>query len=152
MSSQGNRELLEGHLVAFFASRSVTSETERRCIAWAESICKTDYIVISGFHSPLEKKILKILLDHKHPVILFLGREIYKRIPDEYKLAIEEDRMLIESVRNYQRQSTNSSQIRNWHVADIANEIYLTPFDANSMLSSMYYHFTHYGGTPITIL
>lgn len=152
MSSLGNRELLEGHLVAFFASRSVTSETERRCIAWTESICKTDYIVISGFHSPLEKKILKILLDHKHPVILFLGREIYKRIPDEYKLAIEEDRMLIESVRNYQRQSTNSSQIRNWHVADIANEIYLTPFDTNSMLSSMYYHFTHYGGTPITIL
>lgn len=93
-----------------------------------------------------------MLLDHKHPVILFLGREIYKRIPDEYKLAIEEDRMLIESVRNYQRQSTNSSQIRNWHVADIANEIYLTPFDTNSMLSSMYYHFTHYGGTPITIL
>ena len=117
---------MEGHLVAFFASRSVTSETERRCIAWAESICKTDYIVISGFHSPLEKRILKILLEHKHPVIIFLGREIYKRIPDEYRLAIEEGRMLIESVRDYQRQSTSSSQIRNWYVAGIADEIYLS--------------------------
>lgn len=62
VSSLGNRELLEGHLVAFFASRSVTSETERRCIAWAESICKTDYIVISGFHSHQRKRFSKYYL------------------------------------------------------------------------------------------
>ena len=81
MSSLGNTDLLERHLVAFFASRSVTPEAESRCIAWAESICNTDSVVISGFHSPLEKKVLNILLEHKHPVVLFLGRAMYKRIP-----------------------------------------------------------------------
>ena len=90
MSSLGNTDLLERHLVAFFASRSVTSEAERRCIAWAESICNTDSVVISGFHSPLEKKILNVLLEHKHPVVLFLGRSMYKRIPAEYQEAIDE--------------------------------------------------------------
>ena len=74
MSSLGNTDLLERHLVAFFASRSVTPEAESRCIAWAESICNTDSVVISGFHSPLEKRLLTFFLEHKHPVILFLGR------------------------------------------------------------------------------
>ena len=97
MSSLGNTDLLERHLVAFFASCSVTSEAESRCIAWAESICNTDTVVISGFHSPLEKKILNILLEHKHPVALFLGRAMYKRIPAEYQKAIDEGRMLIDS-------------------------------------------------------
>ena len=101
MSSLGNTDLLERHLVAFFASRSVTPEAESRCIAWAESICKTDSVVISGFHSPLEKKILNVLLEHKHPVILFLGRAMYKRIPAEYQEAIDEGRMLIDTVRDF---------------------------------------------------
>ena len=81
MSSIGNTDLWERHLVAFFASRTVTPETESRCIAWAEEICKTDFVVISGFHSPLEKSVLKVLLEHKHPVALCLGRTMYKRIP-----------------------------------------------------------------------
>ena len=100
MSSLGNTDLLERYLVAFFASRSVTPEAESRCIAWAESICNTDSVVISGFHSPLEKKILNILLEHKHPVELFLGRAMYKRIPAEYQEAIDEGRMLIDTVRD----------------------------------------------------
>lgn len=122
MSSLGNTDLLERHLVAFFASRSVTPEAESRCIAWAESICNTDSVVISGFHSPLEKKILNVLLEHKHPVALFLGRAMYKRIPAEYQEAIDEGRMLIDTVRDFERHSWNSAQTRNWYVAGIADE------------------------------
>ena len=152
MSSLGNTDLLERHLVAFFASRSVTPEAESRCIAWAESICNTDSVVISGFHSPLEKKVLNILLEHKHPVVLFLGRSMYKRIPAEYQEAIDEGRMLIDTVRDYERHSWNSAQTRNWYVASIADEICLTPFDKSSMLSPMHYHYTHYGEAPVKIL
>ena len=81
MSTLGNTELLERHLVAFFASRSVTPEAENRCLAWAEAMCETDSVIISGFHSPLEKRVLKLLLERKHPVALFLGRAMYKRLP-----------------------------------------------------------------------
>ena len=152
MSSLGNTDLLERHLVAFFASRSVTPEAESRCITWAESICNTSSVVISGFHSPLEKKVLNILLEHKHPVILFLGRAMYKRIPVEYQEAIDEGRMLIDTVRNFNRHSWNSSQIRNWYVASIADEVYMSPFDRSSMLSPMHYSLTHYGNAPVKIL
>ena len=152
MSSIGNTDLLDRHLVAFFASCTVTPETESRCIAWAESICGTDSVVISGFHSPLEKRVLKILLEHKHPVILFLGRAMYKRIPAEYQEAIDEGRILIVSVRNNCRHSNDSAETRNWNVARFADEIFMSPFDRNSLLSTMYYTYTHYSKTPITIL
>ena len=152
MSSLGNRDLLGRHLVAFFASRSVTSEAESRCIAWAESMCNTDSVVISGFHSPLEKRILKVLLEHKHPVILLLGRAMYKRVPAEFQDAINEGRMLIDSVRDFERHSWSSAQTRNWYVASIADEVFLSPFDENSMLSPIYYSLTHYSNTPVKIL
>ena len=152
MSSLGNTDLLERHLVAFFASRSVTPEAESRCIAWAESICKTDSVVISGFHSPLEKRLLTFFLEHKHPVILFLGRAMYKRVPAEYQEAIDEGRMLIDTVRDFERHSWNSAQTRNWYVAGLADEIYFTPFDETSMLSPMHYHFNRYGNGNVKIL
>ncbi|MBE6213031.1 MAG: hypothetical protein E7129_07845 [Rikenellaceae bacterium] len=152
MSSIGNTDLWERHLVAFFASRTVTPETESRCIAWAESICGTDSVVISGFHSPLEKSVLKVLLEHKHPVALCLGRTMYKRIPAEYQEAVDEGRMLIVSLRNNCRHSNDSAETRNWNVARFADEIFMSPFDRNSLLSTMYYTYTHYSKTPITIL
>ena len=152
MDSLGNTDLWERHLVAFFASRSVTPEAESRCIAWAESMCKTDSVVISGFHSPLEKRVLCLLLEHKHPIILFLGRAMYKRIPAEYQEAIDEGRMLIVSVRNNCRHSNDSAETRNWNVARFADEIFMSPFDRNSLLSTMHYTYTHYDDVPITIL
>ncbi len=152
MDSLGNTDLWERHLVAFFASRSVTPEAENRCIAWAQSMCKTDSVIISGFHSPLEKRVLRLLLEHKHPVILFLGRTMYKRIPTEYQEAIDEGRMLIVSVRNNCRHSNGSADTRNWNVARFADEIFMSPFDRSSLLSTMHYTYTHYDDVPITIL
>ena len=152
MSSLGNTDLLERHLVAFFASSRVTTEAENRCVAWAEMMCKTDSVVISGFHSPLEKRVLNILLEHKHPVILFLGRAMYKHIPMEYQDAITEGRMLIDTVRDYNRHSYKSAGIRNWYVASVADEIFMSPFDRYSLLSTMHYTLTHYDNVPITIL
>ncbi len=152
MDSLGNTDLWERHLVAFFASRSVTPEAENRCIAWAESICKTDSVVISGFHSPLEKRVLHLLLEQKHPVILFLGRAMYKRVPTEYQEAIDEGRMLVVSVRNNCRHSNDSAETRNWNVARFADEIFMSPFDNDSLLSAMHYNYAHCSKVPITIL
>ena len=60
--------------------------------------------------------------------------------------------MLIDTVRDFNRHSWNSAQTRNWYVAGIADEVYMTPFDNNSMLSPMHYSLTHYGNAPVIIL
>ena len=104
------------------------------------------------FSLSTRKKVLNILLEHKHPVVLFLGRAMYKRIPAEYQEAIDEDRMLIDTVRDFERHSWNSAQTRNWYVAGIADEIYFAPFDETSKLSPMHYHFNRYSNGNVKII
>ena len=86
----GNEILLDRHLVAFFASREYSEEVAQRAMQWAEEICQTDKVVISGFHSPLEKEVLRVLLEHKHPVVVALGRALYKRVPPNLQQAFDE--------------------------------------------------------------
>ena len=86
MDSLGNTDLWEHHLVAFFASRSVTPETENRCIAWAKSMCKTDSVIISGFHSPLEKRVLRL------PSTLFTKNNPYAIISHTPELFLQRNR------------------------------------------------------------
>ena len=148
----GNEILLDSYLVAFFASREYSEEVAQRAVQWAEEICQTDKVVISGFHSPLEKEVLRILLEHKHPVIVALGRALYKRVPPNLQQAFDEGRLLFVSFRGYSRHSSKSSEIRNWKAAGMADEVYFTPFDRTSLLSIMHFTFDRYGNTPVHIL
>ena len=92
----GNEDLLDRYLVALFASREYSEEVAQRAVQWAEEICQTDKVVISGFHSPLEKEVLRILLEHKHPVVVALGRALYKRVPPNLQAAFDEGRLLFD--------------------------------------------------------
>jgi hypothetical protein len=121
-------------------------------VQWAEEICQTDKVVISGFHSPLEKEVLRILLEHKHPVIVALGRALYKRVPPNLQHAFDEGRLLFVSFRGYSRHSSKSSEIRNWKAAGLADEVYFTPFDRTSLLSTLHFTFEKYSKTPVHIL
>ena len=148
----GNEDLLDRYLVAFFASREYSEEVAQRAVQWAEEICQTDKVVISGFHSPLEKEVLRILLEHKHPVVVALGRALYKRVPPNLQQAFDEGRLLFVSFRGYSRHSTKSSEIRNWKAAGMADEVYFTPFDRTSLLSTLHFTYEKYSKTPVHIL
>ena len=152
MDLSGNKDLLDRELVAFFASRKATPHDAQLARQWAESICQTDKVVISGFHSPLEKEILNYLLDHKHPVIFALGRALYKKVPPHMQSAFDEGRLLFISFRGYSRHSWNSALQRNWGAADLADEIYFTQFDNTSSLSTLHFTLDRYSDTPVHIL
>ena len=152
MDLSGNKDLLDRRLVAFFASRKATPHDAQLALQWAAGICQTDKVVISGFHSPLEKEILNYFLERQHPVIIALGRALYKRIPEHLHPHFDEGRVLFVSYRGYTRHSWNSAQIRNWSVANLAEEVYFTRFDETSSLSALHYTFKHYGNIPVYIL
>ena len=147
-----NEDLLDRYLVAFFASCEYSEEVAQRAIQWAEEIGQTDKVVISGFHYPLEKEVLRMLLEHKHPVIVALGRALYKRVPLNLQAACDEGRLLFVSFRGYSRHSSKSSEIRNWKAAGLADEVYFTHFDRTSLLSTMHFTFEKYSKTPVHIL
>ena len=81
MDLSGNKELLDRYLVAFFASRTAPPEALDLTKRWAHEIAQTDKIVISGFHSPIERAVLDILLANGCSVVVALGRSLYRKIP-----------------------------------------------------------------------
>ena len=85
---KGNYALLDRPSVAFFASRVVPPAIREQALQWAKQCCSTDRVVMSGFHSPLEKEVFQLLLDARHPVIWGLGRTLYRRYPSEIEAAL----------------------------------------------------------------
>lgn len=152
MDLSGNKDLLDRELVAFFASRKATPHDTQLALQWAAGICQTDKVVISGFHSPLEKEILNYLLERKHPVISALGRALYKKVPPHLQSAFDDGNLLFISFRDYTRHSRNSAQQRNWGAADLADEVYFSTFDQNSSLSTLHFTLDRYSDTPVYIL
>ena len=152
MYLSGNKDLLDRELVAFFASRKATPHDTQLALQWAADICQTDKVVISGFHSSLEKEILHFLLERKHPVVIALGRALYKRIPEQLQPHFDEGRVLFVSYRGYTRHSWNSAQIRNWSVANLADEVYFTQFDNTSSLSTLYFTLDRYSDKAVYVL
>ena len=152
MDLSGNTELLDRPLVAFFASRKATPHDAQLARQWAESICQTDKVVISGFHSPLEKEILHFLLERQQSVVIALGRALYKRIPEQLQPHFDEGRVLFVSYRGYTRHSWNSAQQRNWGAADLAAEVYFTQFDNTSSLSTLHFTLDRYSDKAVYIL
>ena len=152
MDLSGNKDLLDSHLVAFFASRKTPEDVVPKVLRWAEMICQTDKVVISGFHSPLEKEILNYLLERHHPVIFALGRALYKKIPPHLQSAFDEGNLLFISFRGYTRHSWNSALPRNWGAAGLADEVYFIQFDNTSSLSTLHFTLDRYSDKAVYIL
>ena len=151
MDLSGNRELLDRTLVAFFASRNAPPEALDLATSWAQEIAQTDKVVISGFHSPIERAVLDILLAHGCSVVVTLGRSLYRKIPTHLQSAYNENRLLFVSFRCHSRQSYSNSQIRNWATADLASELIFAPFDNTSQLSTLYFTYSA-SSTPCCII
>src|SRR3989338_3043628 len=81
--------------------------------------------VVSGFHSPVERECLRILLRGKQPIIICLARALEKiRLPADWRSAVEAGRLLLVSPfeKRPRRPTTESAQRRNEIVAALSDE------------------------------
>lgn len=68
----GNYELLEKPIVSFMAASDTPEELWQRVERWLKcEIFGTDKSIMSYFETPFEKRVLQLLLERKHPLILF---------------------------------------------------------------------------------
>jgi predicted Rossmann fold nucleotide-binding protein DprA/Smf involved in DNA uptake len=82
--------------------------------------------VISGFHSPVEKECLRILLRGKQPIVICLARAFGKiRLPSDWRRALESGRLLLlcPFVKRPPRPDKNSTAYRNELVAALSDEV-----------------------------
>lgn len=94
----GHPDALAGHLTAFFCSAQTPGSAILRAHDAARALRDEGRTVISGFHSPLERECLRILLRGKQPIIYCVARSLEKlRVPGECRAAFDAGRVLFVS-------------------------------------------------------
>jgi hypothetical protein len=122
----GNPSLLDLPKTALFCSSkcpgSAILPAYDQIAAWRDK----GRCVISGFHSPVEKEGLKILLRGTSPIIVCPARSLPQRLPPEWQDPLSEGRMLVLSIfeQSASRISAALAARRNQYVASLADEVW----------------------------
>jgi predicted Rossmann fold nucleotide-binding protein DprA/Smf involved in DNA uptake len=113
--------------VALFCSAQTPGDAILRAFDAARNFRDKGITVISGFHSPIEKECLSILLRGKQPIIICPARAIETmRIPRELRTAFHQGRILFLSrfINEPKRVTKASAILRNDLAAALADEVY----------------------------
>ena len=100
----------------------------------AQKLRAAGVTVIGGFHSPMERECLRILLRSPHPVIICPARSLPKRLAPEFCKPLEEGRLLLLSsfADAVCRADEETAHRRNRLVAALADRIFAAYAAPNS--------------------
>ena len=129
----GNLNILEQQLLGFFCSAKCPGAIILKTYDLIRDLRNKGVIVISGFHSPIEKDCLDFLMRGKQPIVICPARGIETmRIPKSWRVPIQENRLLILSPfeNKYRRPTVALAEHRNHFVEMLANQI-LVAYAAN---------------------
>ena len=141
MEYLGNKELMNLPKTAFLASSTIPPDMVLKCYDWATG--KHEGCVVSGFSSKLEQDVLHFLLRAKVPVIMVLARRLYKEIPEELKVPLEQGRLLIISTTAAVRQSRTTALARNRYICELADQIMMVGVTDGSSLYGLQKEFSN---------
>ncbi len=123
----GELSILGRPTLAWFCSVKCPGDLILKTYDLARVLREAQIPVIGGFHSPMEKECLKLLLRGQQPVIVCPARSIWSRLPGEWKLPLEQGRLLIVSPfeEKHRHPTAELAQERNEFVAALADNIFV---------------------------
>ena len=124
--TRGNMDILHLDSVALFCSIKCPGEQIIKAYDLTRSLRDTGKTVISGFHSPMEKECLTLLLRGNQPIIICPARSLENmRLPADWKKALEAGRLLLLSVfpARMRRATADLARRRNLFVAAMSDEV-----------------------------
>ena len=126
LSALGNLDLLALPKTALFCSVRCPGSAILTAYDQAAKWRDARRCVISGFHSPVEKECLRILLRGSQPIIICPARTLPQRVPPEWRQPLADGRLLILSgFRAGENRITSELAIRrNEFVAALADELW----------------------------
>lgn len=142
LTALGNLDLLSLPKTALFCSArcpgSAILAAYDQTAVWRDS----GRCIISGFHSPVEKECLLVLLRGKQPIIICPARALPKRIPLDWQKPLADSRLLILSAfpDTETRITADLARRRNEIVAALADEAYfahITPGGHTDLLAQL---------------
>lgn len=137
METLGNTSLLDRKKIGYFASGTIAALSVLPTLDWATEVARReDVVIVSGFHSKMEREVLDFLLRGKCGIICVLARSIYKKIPDKYREAYNAGRVLF--IAPFKTSATRTSrhlcQQRNEYIASISNSLVFSSLTPDSSL------------------
>lgn len=134
----GNISLLDQPKHGFLCSRCTKSSVILPCLDWAVSHAHGDAVVMSTFHSEMEDAVLDMLLPGTCPIILVLGRSLYKVVPEKLRPALDSGRLLIVSIGNQGRISRESAFAANEYICNNSDSITFGYLSQDSSLRTLF--------------
>ena len=124
----GNLDLLRQETVALFCSVKCPGNLILKTYDLARQIRDAGTSVISGFHSPMEKECLSLLLRGDQPIIWCPAKRLTTtRLPKEYANALSKGRLLMLSPfgERTKRADEQTARVRNEFVAALAGRVFV---------------------------
>ena len=123
----GRLEILATRKVGLFCSVRCPGDAILGAYDAARKLRDDGVTVISGFHSPVEKECLRILLRGKQAIIICLTRSLGRiRVPAEWRQALDSGRLLLlSSFEKPRRPDKESARKRNELVAALSDEVFI---------------------------
>jgi predicted Rossmann fold nucleotide-binding protein DprA/Smf involved in DNA uptake len=139
IAALGNLDILQRRTLALFSSIRCPGNLILQTYDLAQNLRQQGVSVIGGFHSPMERETLTILLRGAQGVILCPARNIGAKMAREYAQPLEQGRLLILSPFDdtQTRITTETSVARNRFVAAIANAVFVPHAEPQGKLEQL---------------
>jgi len=124
----GNLEILTMPLLGFFCATRCPGNVILRTYDLALALREAGVPVIGGFHTPMEKECLEVLLRGQQPVVLCPARSIERlRLPLSWRKSYDAGRLLVLSpfVARQRRPTAALAEYRNRFVATLASHVFV---------------------------
>ena len=124
----GDLDILRQKTLALFCSVKCPGNLILQTYDLARELRDRDIVVISGFHSPMERECLSLLLKGKQPVIWCPAKRLtVNRLPKEYSRPISDGRLLLLSPfgERIKRARQDIAAFRNEFVAALADRVFV---------------------------
>ena len=111
----GDSSVLRGSLTGFFCSRRFPARAVLPVLDWARTARERGEVVMSGFHSRLERDALEIILSGGVPAALALARGIPRRFRPDVRRGLERGLLTLASPfpAETRRQTAETAAVRN---------------------------------------
>lgn len=139
MEYLGDKAILDNYKIGFLCSRKIPASAVLRCYDWAIEQREIGNCIISGFHSPLEREVLQILLKGSQPIIMILARGILQKIELPLKNCIERGQLLLISIfsKEIKRITKDTTLARNTELIQVADELVIGYSNTDGMISKL---------------
>jgi predicted Rossmann fold nucleotide-binding protein DprA/Smf involved in DNA uptake len=136
----GNVKLLERRLIGFFCSVKCPGDLILKTYDLARSLRDNGVTVIGGFHSPIERDCLDLLIKGTQSIVLCPARSIENMLVKKmFRQPLDEGRLLFLSPfeRKVKRPTTKTSQLRNQFVCTMAKAVFVSHAEAGGKIEEM---------------